>query len=88
MSVVASRYNLLEKDAREALAAGEPERFQYRAEGGAYLNLRGLSLEPLEDIDEVTIAKLAGSCAAWRLPPLTRPSQDIRAGRRRRPSRC
>ena len=59
MSVVASRYNLLEKDAREALAACEPERFQYRAEGGAYLNLRGLALEPLEGIDEAHIAKLA-----------------------------
>ena len=59
MSVVASRYNLLEKDAREALAACEPERFRYRAEGGAYLNLRGLALEPLEGIDEAHIAKLA-----------------------------
>jgi hypothetical protein len=35
-----------------------PQRFQYRAEGGAYLNLRGQPLEPLPEIDENSIAKL------------------------------
>jgi len=58
MSVAAATYNLLEKEAREALAASEPSRFQYRAEGGAYLNLRGLSLDPLPEIDEPKIAEL------------------------------
>jgi transketolase len=58
MSVAADTHNLLEKEAREALASSEPTRFQYRAEGGAYLNLRGLSLDPLPEIDEPIIAEL------------------------------
>ncbi|HUI53715.1 MAG TPA: 1-deoxy-D-xylulose-5-phosphate synthase N-terminal domain-containing protein [Bryobacteraceae bacterium] len=58
MSVAAARYNLLEKEGRQALAANEPERLQYRAEGGAYLNLKGLPLEPLAEIDEDKIAQL------------------------------
>jgi hypothetical protein len=58
MSVAAARYNPLEKEGRDALARGEPERFQYRAEGGAYLNLKGLPLEPLREIDEEKIASL------------------------------
>jgi transketolase len=58
MSVAAARYNPLEKEGREALAASQPERFQYRAEGGAYLNLKGLPLEPLREIDEEKIASL------------------------------
>ena len=55
MSIAVSRYNLLEKGAIEAI---EPERRQYRAEGGAYLNLRGLPLEPMREIDEAKIANL------------------------------
>jgi len=55
---VATTYNLLEKEGRDALAAAEPQRFEYRAEGGAYLNLKGLSLEPLPDIEEKKIAVL------------------------------
>src|ERR1035441_2345204 len=58
MSVAAAVHNLLDKDARDALAASEPSRFQYRAEGGAYLNLKGLSLDPLPEIDEPKIAEL------------------------------
>ena len=51
-STIASGLDLAE------LAASQPERFQYRAEGGAYLNLRGLALEPLQEIDESRIANL------------------------------
>jgi transketolase len=51
-------YNLLEKSGCEALAASEPERLQYRAEGGAYLDLKGLPLEPLPGVDEEKIANL------------------------------
>ena len=58
MSVAAAIYNLLQKEAREALASREPSRFQYRAEGGAYLDLRGLPLDPLPEIDERKIAEL------------------------------
>ncbi len=58
MSVAAITYNLLELEGREALAANEPERLRYRAEGGAYLDIRGLPLEPLPGIDEEKIATL------------------------------
>jgi len=58
MSVAAARYNLLEREGREALASNEPVRFQYRTEGGAYLNLTGLPLEPLPEINEDRIAQL------------------------------
>lgn len=51
-STLAGRFDLAE------LAASEPERCQYRAEGGAYLNLRGLPLEPLPEIDEGRTANL------------------------------
>ena len=63
MSVAAAAYNLLDPHARAALAAAEPERFQYKPEGGAYLNLRALALEPLREIDEAHIAAL---CRAVR----------------------
>jgi transketolase len=56
--VAVSTYNLLEPGSREALATAEPERVQYRVEGGAHLDLRGLALEPLRDIDEEKIALL------------------------------
>ncbi len=42
----------------EALKSSHPERFEYRAEGGAFLNLRGVPLAPLADIDEAKIAVL------------------------------
>ncbi|HWC99889.1 MAG TPA: 1-deoxy-D-xylulose-5-phosphate synthase N-terminal domain-containing protein [Candidatus Sulfopaludibacter sp.] len=51
-SILASRFDLSE------LAANRPERFQYNAEGGAYLNLRGLDLDPIPEIDEPRIAHL------------------------------
>jgi len=54
VSVLMSPYNLLEEDI-QALA---PERLQYRAEGGRYLNLKGLPLESLREIDEDKIARL------------------------------
>jgi transketolase len=53
-----TKYNVLEKDGLEALAASQPERFQYRPEGGAYLNLKGAALPSLPDIDEQKIAEL------------------------------
>ncbi len=58
MSSVITKYNVLEKDGLEALAASEPERFQYRPEGGAYLNLKGAALPALPEIDEKKIAEL------------------------------
>jgi transketolase len=48
----------LKDNGLEALTSDYPDRFQYRADGGAYLNLRGLPLEALREIDEVAIAKL------------------------------
>ena len=55
---VVSTCNPLDLQDREALAAADPERFQYCAEGGAYLNLKGLALDPLPGIDEEKIATL------------------------------
>src|SRR5579872_1753101 len=57
MSVIAS-YNILDAAGREALRHIEPDRLVYRPEGGAYLNLKGLALDPLPEIDEAKIAKL------------------------------
>jgi transketolase len=58
MSSATTKYNVLEKDGLQALAASEPERFQYRPEGGAYLNLKGAPLPSLAEIDEEKIAEL------------------------------
>jgi transketolase len=58
MSSIITKYNVLEKDGLDALAASEPERFQYRPEGGAYLNLKGAPLPSLPEIDEKKIAEL------------------------------
>ena len=44
-ATLAAKYPLLDQEARTALRAAEPDRFQYHAQGGAYLNLRGLALE-------------------------------------------
>ena len=52
------KYDVLNKDELEALRSSEPKRFQYRAEGGAYLDLQGVSLPPLPEIDEEKIAEL------------------------------
>jgi transketolase len=53
-----TKYNVLEKEGLEALRASEPERFQYRPEGGAHLNLKGAPLPLLPEIDEEKIAVL------------------------------
>jgi transketolase len=58
MPAVTAKYNVLKDNGLEALTSDYPDRFQYRADGGAYLNLRGLPLEALREIDEVAIAKL------------------------------
>jgi transketolase len=55
MPLAASPLNLLDIAALQAL---EPERLTFRPEGGAYLNLMGLALEPLPEIDEPKIAEL------------------------------
>lgn len=57
-STVCVPVHLLAPDPLAALTAAEPERFQYRAEGGSYLNLRGLPLEPLPEIQEGKAAHL------------------------------
>jgi transketolase len=57
-ATLATKYPLLDEEARTALRAAEPDRFQYQAQGGAYLNLRGLALEALPEIDEARIANL------------------------------
>lgn len=59
MSVTVTTYNLLGQDAREALALLEPSRVRYHAGGGAYLNLKGLPLDPLPEIDESKITELS-----------------------------
>jgi len=58
MPIAETRYNLLDLEGRQMLALYEPERFQCRVEGGAYLNLRDLQLDPLPGIDESKIAEL------------------------------
>jgi len=63
VSVAITTFDLLQQEGREELAASEPERLQYHAEGGAYLNLKGLPLEPLQDIDE---EKIGGLCRIVR----------------------
>jgi len=44
-------YNILNEKDLKALQKKEPKRFKYVAEGGAYLNLKGLDLETLKEID-------------------------------------
>ena len=57
MSVIAG-YDILTAKGRGALGRAEPERLHYRPEGGGYLNLKGLALDPLPEIDEPKIARL------------------------------
>ncbi len=52
-------YNILNKKELEDLKVKEPQRFQYLAEGGFYLNLKGLPLKPIEGIDIEKINYLA-----------------------------
>ena len=44
-------YNILSEKDLKALQKKEPKRFKYVAEGGAYLNLQGLNLEPIAGIN-------------------------------------
>lgn len=44
-------YNILDQKNFEKLKEKEPQRFQYLAEGGFYLNLKGLELEPIEGVE-------------------------------------
>src|SRR6266545_5837715 len=62
-SAVSQNVHLLDRETRTALALSEPERFLYRADGGEYLNLQGLQLDPLREIDE---PKIAGLCRIVR----------------------
>ena len=52
-------YNILDSKELDALKAKEPQRFQYIAEGGFYLNLKGLELVPIDGLDLPRIANLA-----------------------------
>ena len=63
-STAAPAFDLLDAGSYHAFTAAEPERFQYRAEGGAYLDLRGVALEPLAEIDETSIAELCRAARA------------------------
>lgn len=44
-------YDILDQAQFDELKQKEPQRFQYKAEGGFYLDLKGLALKPLEGID-------------------------------------
>ena len=52
-------YNILDKKDLSALKKKEPKRFKYLAEGGAFLNLQGLELAPIEGIDTEKTNQLA-----------------------------
>ncbi|HSW48879.1 MAG TPA: hypothetical protein VLH09_01835, partial [Bryobacteraceae bacterium] len=43
----------------EELRGSQPARFEYRTEGGAYLNLKGAPLPSLPEIDEPKLAQLS-----------------------------
>lgn len=53
------RYNVSDPEGLAALRSSQPERFKYKAEGAAYLDMRGLPLEALPGIDEGAIAALS-----------------------------
>ena len=52
-------YNILETKEIEVLKEKEPRRFEYKLEGGAYLDLRGLELAPVEELDVEKVNRLA-----------------------------
>lgn len=52
-------YNILNQKELDVLKQKEPQRFQYIAEGGFYLNLKNLELKPMEGINIEKIAHLA-----------------------------
>jgi len=55
---ITAKYNISEADSLAALRASEPAWFRYQAEGGDYIDLRGLALAPLPGIDETILATL------------------------------
>ena len=52
-------YNISDQKELELLKEKEPQRFKYSPEGGAYLNLKNLELEPIEGVDVGRINNLA-----------------------------
>ncbi|HRY52486.1 MAG TPA: 1-deoxy-D-xylulose-5-phosphate synthase N-terminal domain-containing protein [Candidatus Portnoybacteria bacterium] len=52
-------YNILEQQDLDNLKAKEQKRFEYEVAGGAYLDLRGLELSPIEGLDTDKINRLA-----------------------------
>lgn len=58
-SVKGKIYNILKGADLKTLATKEPKRFKYITEGGAYLDLRKLNLEPIKRIDLDRSAHLA-----------------------------
>jgi len=52
-------FNILDKKELSALKKKEPKRFEYKVEGGEYLDLRGFDLPAIEGIDLEKINKLA-----------------------------
>lgn len=52
-------YNILNQGELDTLKEKEPQRFQYLAEGGFYLNLRGLELSSISGIDIPRMENLA-----------------------------
>ena len=59
MSVAYVAYNPLDPSSRADIEADEPQRVHARPDGALYLDLRGLWLDPLPDIDEARIAELS-----------------------------
>lgn len=57
-STVVAGFNLLSQEGRATLASLEPERLVFRMEGGDYLNLCGLALDPLPELHEPTAINL------------------------------
>src|SRR4030042_2892051 len=52
-------HNILDGKELEALKEKEPQRFEYLAEGGNYLNIKGLELAPIEEFDILKIQAIA-----------------------------
>ncbi|MDD2753051.1 MAG: 1-deoxy-D-xylulose-5-phosphate synthase N-terminal domain-containing protein [Candidatus Portnoybacteria bacterium] len=52
-------YNILEQKDLDALKRAEPQRFEFKSEGGVYLNIKGLELAPIEGLDVEKINRLA-----------------------------
>jgi len=52
-------YNILEQKDLDTLKQAEPQRFDYKSEGGTYLNIKGLELAPIEGLDAEKLNRLA-----------------------------